>query len=146
MTTSVVRQGVKNSSQRSALRQDGYRWQGLGGDVGRFLSRLPPPMALEFSPEQMWYPTALLKGFRKVCPDAGSARDLQLAKLSEKSLDLLPDAQEANPDTRSRHSFLSELRESGYQVVSHKASTWKDFPRHAWYNLLSLHFHASTIP
>ena len=78
MTTPVVRQGIKNSSPRSALRQDGSGWQGVSGDVGWYLSGSPPALVLEFSPEQMWYPTVLLKGFREVCPDPGSAQESDL--------------------------------------------------------------------
>lgn len=38
-------------------------------DVGRYLSGLSPPMALEFSPEQMRDPKKMIECSRKVCPD-----------------------------------------------------------------------------
>lgn len=35
---SMVKQIFKNSTQRSALRQEGYGWQGMWEDTGRYLS------------------------------------------------------------------------------------------------------------
>lgn len=47
-----VKQLVMNTTQESAPRQCVGRWQGVWEDTGRYLSRLSPPMVLNFTPGQ----------------------------------------------------------------------------------------------
>lgn len=75
-----VNQLFKNATRRSAPRQDGSGWQGVWEDVGRYLSGLSPPMALEFSPEQTRDPKKMIERYLEryalICPGAGCARQM----------------------------------------------------------------------
>lgn len=77
-----VKQLFKNTTLRSALCQDGYGWQGVWEHLDRHLSWLSPLMVLYFTPEEVLKPKNLKECFKKVCPDTGNARGIQLTALS----------------------------------------------------------------
>ena len=76
-----VKQFIKNIIQGPVPRQS-CGWQGVWGDLGRYLSRFSPPMVLNFTPEQVQNPRKLVQCLKDVCPDPGNTRELhQIAAL-----------------------------------------------------------------
>lgn len=77
-----VKQFIKNIIQGPAPRQSSCGWQGVWGDMGRYVSRFSPPMVLNFTPEQVQNPRKLVECLKDVRPDPGNTRELhQLAAL-----------------------------------------------------------------
>lgn len=76
-----VKQLFKNTTQRSALRQVGYRWQAAWEDMCRYLSQLSPPMVWKFIPEQVQSSKKLTECLEEVCLDPHILPQLQLAAL-----------------------------------------------------------------
>lgn len=69
----------KNTTQISALRQDGCGWQSVWKNMDRYLSRLSPLMGLELTLKRVQNAKNLTVYFKMVCPDPG--KELQLAAL-----------------------------------------------------------------
>lgn len=78
LVLSVVKPPLQNTSQRCALRQVGWGWQGVW-QMGRYVS--PFLHGLEFAPYQMQNPKKLTECFKKVCPDPGNMKELELTAL-----------------------------------------------------------------
>lgn len=81
LVLSKVKQLFKNTTLRSALCQDGYGWQGVWEHLDRHLSWLSPLTVLYFTPEEVLNPKNLKECFKKVCPDPGNARGIQITTL-----------------------------------------------------------------
>lgn len=79
LVLSVVKPPLQNTSQRCALRQVGWGWQGVWEEMGRYVS--PFLHGLEFAPYQMQNPKKLTECFKKVCPDPGNMKELELTAL-----------------------------------------------------------------
>ena len=68
-------------TRESVPKQSCGRWQGVWEDIGRYLSRVSPPIVLNFTPEQVQNPKNLIECLRVVCPDPDNAGERQLAAL-----------------------------------------------------------------
>jgi len=65
----------------SVPKQSCGEWLGVWDDVSRYLSRVSPPIVLNFTPEQVLNPKKLVECLRVVCPDPDNAGERQLAAL-----------------------------------------------------------------
>ena len=61
------RQLLGEAILKCALRQPVPGWQGVWKDLGRFLGRLSPPIAWDFTPEQASNPGKLTRHLIEVC-------------------------------------------------------------------------------
>lgn len=64
-----VKQLFRNTTQRYALRQCGYRWHGVCENMGGYVEQLSPPVVWDFTPEQVRHPDKLTQFEKRIlCP------------------------------------------------------------------------------